>query len=90
MSLAPTAVKHGAWSNTNGNVDVKWVVNANGEAGPTITLLWGESGGPPCAEPERAGLGTILIENAVAGATVERQFSPNGFRCSIRFALAQA
>jgi two-component sensor histidine kinase len=88
--LGTNAVKHGAWSNTNGNVDVKWVVNSNGEGGPSITLLWGESGGPPCAAPERAGLGTMLIENAVAGAIVERQFSPNGFRCSIRFALAQA
>jgi two-component sensor histidine kinase len=84
--LATNAVKHGAWSNNRGTVNLEWSVARENGAGPLITLRWVESDGPPCGTPDKSGLGTLLIDNAVAGASVERKFLPNGMECSMRFA----
>ena len=87
--LATNAVKHGAWSNSRGSVDLEWSVNGS-EHDPLITLQWREKDGPPCGPPARIGLGTILIDNAVVGASVKRDFLPDGLRCSLRFEQPQA
>jgi two-component sensor histidine kinase len=84
--LATNAVKHGAWSNSHGVVHLEWSVARENGAAPLITLRWDESDGPPCNAPDKFGLGTLLIDNAVAGASVERKFFPNGLHCSMRFA----
>lgn len=83
--LATNAVKHGAWSNNLGTVDLEWSVRAHDGASPLITLHWRENDGPPCRSPGKVGLGTLLIDNAVAGASVDREFLPYGLSCTVRF-----
>jgi two-component sensor histidine kinase len=83
--LATNAVKYGAWSNGRGKVDFAWSVGRDG-ADPVVVLRWRESDGPHCGAPAKTGLGSVLIDNAVSGATVQRQFLPGGLDCSIRFA----
>jgi two-component sensor histidine kinase len=83
--LATNAVKHGAWSNSRGTVDLAWAVSSRNGAGPLVTLDWQEKNGPPCRQPGKVGLGSVLIDNAVAGASVERKFLPDGLHCSMQF-----
>jgi two-component sensor histidine kinase len=84
--LGTNAVKHGAWSNNLGTVDVNWSVAADDGSSPVVTLRWRENNGPPCHSPGKVGLGTLLIDNAVAGASVDREFLPEGLSCTVRFA----
>jgi two-component sensor histidine kinase len=88
--LATNAVKHGAWSNTLGRVDLEWSVANGHRHDPLVTLEWREKNGPACGPPAKTGLGTILIDNVVVGASVKRDFLPDGLRCSLRFAQPQA
>jgi two-component sensor histidine kinase len=84
--LATNAVKHGAWSNSKGIVKLDWRLGREAGVDPFVTLQWRETGGPPCGVPRTSGLGTLLIENAVSGAAVERNFLPEGLECSMQFA----
>jgi two-component sensor histidine kinase len=88
--LATNAVKHGAWSNNRGTVNLEWSLARDGGADQLVTLRWSEQDGPPCGVPDKTGLGTALIDNAVGGASVERKFLPDGFLCSMRFAQPHA
>jgi two-component sensor histidine kinase len=83
--LATNAMKHGAWSNTQGSVDIEWSVARDGTE-PLVMLRWREKDGPACEMPAKTGLGSMLIDNAVSGATVKRQFLPDGLNCSMEFA----
>ena len=83
--LATNAVKHGAWSNSGGVVNLDWSLAPNDGVDPLVTMRWRETGGPPCASPGRVGLGTLLIDNAVSGAAIERKFLPEGLQCSVQF-----
>jgi two-component sensor histidine kinase len=88
--LATNAVKFRAWSNGDGTVSVEWSVAERDANDASIALHWQERNGPPCQSPERIGLGTLLIEKAVAGASVDRLFLPSGLSCSIEFAQPTA
>jgi len=83
--LATNAVKHGAWSNNFGSVDLEWAV-ARDDSEPLIRLTWQEKDGPQCELPSKTGLGSLLIDNALSGAVVRRQFLPEGMHCSMQFA----
>jgi two-component sensor histidine kinase len=87
--LATNAVKYGAWSNSRGTVDIDWSVAHDG-ARPLVTLSWREKDGPACDLPGKTGLGSILIDSAVAGAEVKRKLLPEGLHCSMRFTQAGA
>jgi two-component sensor histidine kinase len=87
--LATNAVKYGAWSNSRGTVDLEWAVARDGGE-PVVTLSWREKDGPACDLPGKTGLGSILIDNAVAGAAVKRQLLPGGLHCSMQFAQPRA
>jgi two-component sensor histidine kinase len=82
--LATNALKYGAWSNSRGTVDIDWSVALDGGS-PLVTLSWQEKDGPTCDAPDKSGLGSILIENAVSGSIVKRQLLPQGLHCSMRF-----
>lgn len=56
--LATNAVKHGAFSNADGSVVIKWVRT---EAGSTL-LSWTETGGPTVRPPTRRGFGHTVLE----------------------------
>ncbi|MEL6523241.1 MAG: HWE histidine kinase domain-containing protein [Pseudomonadota bacterium] len=58
--LMTNAVKYGALSEPKG-----WVEIETKQASDHVQLLWVEKGGPPVAEPESKGFGTVLIEQAV-------------------------
>jgi two-component sensor histidine kinase len=80
--LATNAVKHGALSNSTGEVSITWSL-ANGK----VALCWQETGGPPVSAPERKGFGSLLIEQASDGkARVE--FALGGVSCTLEFQAA--
>ncbi len=80
--LCTNAVKYGALSNPAGHVSLSWTVSPD----QAFVLKWEEQGGPRFVAPTRKGFGTRLIEALVArdlGGTLEMNFEPAGFRCTI-------
>lgn len=83
--LATNAAKYGALSSDSGKVEVKWEALNTGDA-RRLRLTWTESGGPEVTAPDRAGFGTRLIQQGLAGqlnAEVEVDYRPEGLRCVI-------
>lgn len=78
--LSTNALKYGALSRDGGKVRVSWAVDDAG----SLMLVWEEQGGPPVAEPERAGTGSSVIAAAVRqlGAEMFREWRPAGLRCT--------
>ena len=87
--LATNATKYGALSNPCGSVSLRWTAEASPEA-EAVLIEWREQAGPPVRHPTRTGMGSRLIENGIAGATVERRFDPSGLSCSIKISLAHS
>lgn len=76
--LATNAVKYGALSVPNGEVDLSW--GPMGMGG--IRLHWIERGGPPVTEPQQPGFGSTLIKQIIGnqlGGTIDAQWKPGGF-----------
>lgn len=76
--LATNAVKYGALSVPEGQVQVDWnVLSNNGE--PTLYLTWNEVGGPPSNAPARSGFGSRLISTGLAGTgKANLSYTPSG------------
>ncbi len=87
--LASNAAKHGALSNPTGGLTVTWTLS-RGDKGRLIRVEWREAGGPPVKNPAGGGSGTALIESAIPGATVKREFSAGGLACTIELELPEA
>ena len=85
--LGTNAIKYGAWSNDKGRVSVTWKFDRIDEDEAKLDLIWEEIGGPRVVEPERKGLGTILIDSGFPMARVKRTFSSNGVQCQISAVL---
>jgi len=84
--LATNAVKYGALSNTNGQVDVRWRLENEVGVAQRISIEWVERGGPAVAPPTRRGFGSDLIERGLArqfGGTAALEFLSAGLRCRI-------
>jgi two-component system CheB/CheR fusion protein len=62
--LAANARKHGALSDANGHVDVRWENPADRTGG--IGIHWVESGGPAMVEPRHRGFGLLMLERQLA------------------------
>jgi PAS domain S-box-containing protein len=60
--LATNAVKYGALSAANGQIDLQW----SHEAGGRLHLGWTETGGPVVETPTRKGFGWRVIEQMIA------------------------
>jgi PAS domain S-box-containing protein len=60
--IATNAVKYGALSVADGQVDLKWSHEANG----LLHLRWMETGGPAVRKPTRRGFGGRIIEQMIA------------------------
>lgn len=84
--LATNAVKYGALSNDDGQIDLGWT-KTQADGRPTLILSWAERGGPVVSQPTRNGLGSRLIDRGIRQARVERSFAPEGFACSIAIPL---
>lgn len=78
--LATNAVKHGAWSNDQGLVELSWFLAVDGRS---LYVLWKEQGGPPVAPPTREGIGTRLLMPQPGLEAVELNFERRGVWCEI-------
>lgn len=82
--LATNAVKYGALSVPQGEIDIGW--NRDGE---TFVLTWAERNGPEVTEPTTRGLGTRLIEMGLSGTgQVVKRYDRFGASFEIRAPLS--
>ena len=84
--LAANAAKYGALSRDEGRVDVDWnMISRDGEL--VLNVVWREVNGPPPKRGVKAGFGSMLIDQGVPGARVKREFTSDGFICTIDLTL---
>ena len=87
--IATNAAKYGALSNDSGTVTLDWEV-IDEDAGPTLRLIWSESGGPPVTAPVQRGFGSRLIERSARdqlGGEATVDFLPRGVVCTVTCSL---
>ena len=85
--LATNAIKHGALSNRDGIVTMRWSFAENG----SLRLYWQEEGGPQVAPPSRGGFGSRLIRLELThelNGEVELIYEPRGLKVSMNFPLS--
>jgi len=86
--LATNAAKHGALSNHTGQVTANWATDGRNNS-RSLKFDWTETGGPDVREPGVKGFGSTLIDTAIPGAQVKREFRRNGLACTIEVALPE-
>jgi PAS domain S-box-containing protein len=89
--LSVNAGKYGALSNALGRVRIEWQV-MDASDGKVFRLDWRESGGPPVAEPDHSGLGSLVLTRLAEqslGAQVVLDLPPAGLTWTIMAPLAQ-
>jgi two-component system CheB/CheR fusion protein len=86
--LAVNAAKYGALSNRTGKIAVTWSVTRASNP-TTLHFEWKETGGPAVKQPTPAGFGSTLIETAIPGAKVKREFRGDGLVCTIEAPLPE-
>lgn len=81
--LTTNAVKYGCWS-SGGHLEVLWSVE-----GQEIVLEWRENCIGEDEEPARQGFGSMLMTSAARQlrGTIDRQFTKEGVRVTIKFPL---
>jgi len=81
--LATNAAKYGALSVPNGEIDLKWLHEADGR----LILQWREMGGPAVKMPTHQGFGTRIIEGMIGQLKGEARFDwrTGGLVCEIAF-----
>jgi two-component sensor histidine kinase len=83
--LATNAAKYGALSRPEGKVTLRWDVVTSPD-GERVRISWRETGGPTVSQPERKGLGSMLIGTMTErslNANVTTQFDAAGFSWEI-------
>lgn len=87
--LGTNARKHGALSNSNGLVSVRWQVQSHN--GRNLQLSWREVAGPRVTAPMGQGFGSTLIENSLRayGGEVTVTYAEDGVVCEIRLPLSE-
>jgi PAS domain S-box-containing protein len=86
--LTTNAVKHGAFANSEGRVQLSWSVEA--ETTPLrLHLAWCENGGPPVKRPEEKGFGSRLLSSLAAqsGGAYSCAYPISGFHCDLALPL---
>jgi PAS domain S-box-containing protein len=81
--LATNAVKHGAFSNSGGSVEVTWACTPADQ----LELIWKERGGPAVGQPERTGFGTVVVTkfaNHVLGGEPQLVYAADGVQWSLK------
>ena len=80
--LCDNALKHGAFSNAEGEVSLHWRINNDdAEAAPKFEMIWRESGGPRVNAAPASGFGRVIIERLTAAglnATSTLSFESEG------------
>ena len=79
--LATNAAKYGALSTAEGQIDLKWLHEADGR----LLLSWTETGGPEVQTPTRQGFGTRVIEGMIGQLKGRARFDwrADGLVCEI-------
>lgn len=85
--LATNAVKHGALKAAKGNVTLIWDIQVTHGGERVVMMTWTERGGPKVKTPEKRGTGSNLIECAIPGGDVKRDFKADGLVCTIAVPL---
>jgi two-component system CheB/CheR fusion protein len=86
--LATNAAKHGALSNHTGKVTAAWTAGERNNH-RFLTFDWREADGPAVRGPGALGFGSTLIDTAIPGAQVKREFRSDGFMCTIEVPLSE-
>jgi two-component sensor histidine kinase len=78
--LTTNAVKYGALSSPDGQINIEWT-DVSGQ----LTLEWVESGGPEPTPPTREGFGTSLLRSGARQfqGTIDSRFERTGLRCRL-------
>ena len=82
--LATNAMKHGALSQPDGTVSLRWRTPEN-----RFVFEWIESGGPTVSKPRRSGFGTMFLRSSMAhfGGTCELDFAESGLHATLQVPL---
>jgi two-component system, chemotaxis family, CheB/CheR fusion protein len=83
--LATNAVKHGAWSEPDGRVELSWTKSREDEK--PVLVRWREVDGPPVTRPQRTGFGSRLIKSGLPQSRVRSDFLPDGLVCTMEIRL---
>jgi PAS domain S-box-containing protein len=85
--LVTNAVKHGAFANNEGRIELTWQVEPDPSA--RLHLSWREEGGPPVSPPSHKGFGSRLLTSLAAqsGAAYSCEYQPAGFKCRLALPL---
>jgi two-component system, chemotaxis family, CheB/CheR fusion protein len=86
--LATNAAKHGALSTSRGRVSVTWSVSLRNRH-RTLAFEWKETNGPAVNRSATSGFGSTLIQSAIPGAQVNREFRDDGLVCTIELDLPE-
>ncbi|MDR9780977.1 sensor histidine kinase [Rhizobium redzepovicii] len=87
--LGTNAVKYGALSVPDGQIDVVWALESGPRDRTYLVCEWQEKNGLPVTPPRRRGYGTELIEGTSAhlGGKVELKYDPGGFAATVKIPL---
>ncbi|MGJ8571379.1 MAG: PAS domain S-box protein [Hoeflea sp.] len=87
--LAVNAAKYGALAAPDGNLDLRWTVNAS-DTGATLLLNWRELNGPKVSAPQRKGFGSELIlrlvEKGMRGQ-LDTEYDVDGLTLKLRIPI---
>ncbi len=87
--LGTNAVKYGALSVPEGQVDLSWHLAGEG-ADRSLSVDWIETGGPTPATPTRKGFGSFVIDRALSAETrgkVKIDYNKHGLRWNLTMPL---
>ena len=86
--LVTNAVKHGAFANSEGRIQLSWKVEPSPSA-TKLHLAWSEEGGPPVKAPAHKGFGSRLLSSLAAqsGAAYSCEYPSTGFKCELALPL---
>jgi len=89
--LATNAVKYGALSTPEGNVEVVWTLSPDPSSNRVdLVLEWAEGGGPTVQAPTKRGLGSKLLRPQPGIKDVQLTFPAHGVSCRFHVAGAKA
>ena len=82
--LGTNAVKYGALSKSEGEIEVAWTI-ATGGADGVLKFRWRERGGPAVLRPAHMGFGMSLLKSVLGAARIE--YPPEGLTYEVELLL---
>jgi len=91
--LATNALKYGALSTQDGQVELTWNLAHTQLGARQVNMLWRERGGPSVSPPRHAGFGSRLIARTFSqenGGQARIDYLPQGVQCVMQLQLSGA